>query len=135
MKRMTQGKEPNIVELIDEYNKFNDIKNDADKKCKNLGPMIKEYFQKNSLESFEGTNCVAKTSVAVKNSFNEEKLLEILKENGAKKAIKKVEVVDHEALENLLYHGKLNAKLLAPAQQTTTQVSLRMYAKKENKDG
>ena len=134
MKRMTKEKEPNIVDLIDEYNKLNTLKNEADKKCKVLGPKIKSYFKENDLCEFEGTNCIAKTSISQKNSFDEELLIKILKENGGSKAVKKIETVDHEMLENLIYNKKIDASVLAPAQRCVEQVSLRMYVKKEVAD-
>ena len=134
MKRMTKGAEPDIKKLVEEYNTQNNLKNEATKKTKELGDEIKAYFKKHDIESYEGDTCVAKTSVTTKNSFDEEQLLTILKENGGKKAIKKIEVVDHEALEGLMYHGKINPAILAPAQRSVSQVSLRMTAKKEKKD-
>ena len=126
--------EKELKKLVDEYSVKNAQKNETTKWCKENGDIIKQYFKDNKLEEFEGTGIIAKVSYATKNSFDDEKLIEILKENGGKKAVKKKEYVDMELLESLIYNGKLNAKLLEKASISVITPTLKVVKKKEIKN-
>ena len=70
--------------------------------------------------------------------MDEEKVIEILKENCKKTELKNViktkEYVDFEALESLIYNGGIEAKKLEPAQLVKTTVSLYTKVIKKEKE-
>lgn len=65
-------------------------------------------------------------SVAEKETFIEDALIQKIKSLGVKGIIKRKEYVDMEALENAIYHGHLNAAELASCQEKKSVVTLRV---------
>lgn len=118
---MAKGKavEASLKSVIDE---FFDVKSSADKFKKSadeLNKKIKAMMSsddslliadstKRNNRTYITDHCVADYYEKEVKSMNEAALLDFLKEKGYKKAIKKVEVVDMEALENLIYNGKIS---------------------------
>lgn len=70
-------------------------------------------------------------SVTDKTTFDEEKLINLLKAQGHTELIKTKEYVDMEELENSVYHGEIEAQSLQAAQIPKVQHTLRYKVKEE----
>lgn len=119
MARQTLVTEEPIELVIDEYfdtkSKADKYKKSADEMNKRIKAMMTadDAFlitdsPKRNNRTYVTSRCVADYYEKEVKSMNEDALLEFLKEKGYKKAIKKVEVVDMDALENLIYNGKIS---------------------------
>ena len=93
-----------IASIIDSYGKNKD-----EEKGLKESKLIKEYFSKNNLESFESEKYTATVSNTTKTSLNDYLAIEILKANlnpeELKTVIKTKEYIDEDALEKLSYSG------------------------------
>jgi chromosome segregation ATPase len=116
-------------------------KNELDsytKICKEENEQIKAALVELGENEYSTGGYTVKRIVAVKESMNEEKLLEVLRQNGLDVAIKTREYVDMNALEAYLYNNEPSADLarqLESCRTTTETVQLRLSktkAKKEN---
>lgn len=90
-----------------------------------MNSKIKEYLIEKGLKDFETSEGKVKLVVTNKTSFDEDRLLEFLKDNKID-AVKTIEVIDEDKLEKLIYDGDLDASLLEPYQKTTTINTLRV---------
>lgn len=89
------------------YHEKDKIKKEADKVLKPLNLEIKSYMVENGLEKEIVDNVVVTLSIQERASTNDAKLLIKLKELGFIDAIKTIEIPDEQAVEQLLYEGKL----------------------------
>lgn len=98
-----------IASIIDSYGKNKDEEKGLKKYIGKESKLIKEYFSKNNLESFESTKYTATVSNRTKTSLNDDLAIEILKANlkpeELKTVIKTKEYIDEDALEKLSYSG------------------------------
>ena len=95
---------------------------------------IKKLMQEQDITEFETENgLVAKINIQKRESFNDEKLLAKLKELNGFTAIKTIEVVDMEELENLIYNGNIDASQLTNCKETKEVITLKVNKKKEEK--
>lgn len=117
-----------LLELIPAYEKSKSILDFYKKEADNSGKKIKSIMLAEGLETFIVGNTKATVKVSEKNNFNEEALIAKLKELGVPGIIKKKEYVDMDALENALYHEKINAIDLANCQIKKEIVTLRLSA-------
>lgn len=104
------------------------------KLCDTDNALIKQLMAEGKLTEFTAGGYTATISVAEKESFDETLLIATLKELKAKGIIKKREYVDMDALENAIYHGKLDAAALAPCQVKSETITLRVKAVKAKKE-
>lgn len=104
-----------------------------DKLCKTDNNKIKELMQQNKLNEFESGGYKATITTTTRQSFNEEQLLQKVKELKVKGIIKKKEYVDMDALENAIYKNQINAADLADCQITSNSLMLRIKEVKEKK--
>ena len=111
--------------FINEYISLTKNIDELKKKQAEMNSEIKNYLVKNNLKDIKTEEGGVKLVVSNKTSFDEEKLLNFLKENKID-AVKSVEVIDEEKLEKLIYDGNLDANLLEPYQKTTTINTLRL---------
>lgn len=99
----------NIAGIIDSYGKNKDEEKGLKKYIDKESKLIKEYFSKNNLESFESNKYTATVSNTTKTSLNDDLAIEILKANlkpeELKTVIKTKEYIDGDALEKLSYSG------------------------------
>ena len=110
-----------VKEELSKYKKISEEDNEKIKQImENLD--IKEYKTNNGI--------TAKIVVQNKEKFNEPKLIEKLKILNGFTAIKTVEVVDMDELENLIYNGHIDAGQLADCKETNQVVTLRVSKKK-----
>lgn len=98
-----------IASVIDSYGKNKDEEKGLKKYIDKESKLIKEYFSKNNLESFESEYYTATVSQTTKTSLNDDLAIEILKANlkpeELKTVIKTKEYIDEDALEKLSYNG------------------------------
>lgn len=95
---------------------------------------IKELMSKIDKTEFETDNGLkAKISLQKKESFNEEKLIQKLKDLNGFTAIKTKEYVDMDELENLIYNGHIDAGQLTSCKQVKEVKVLKVTKIKENK--
>lgn len=98
-----------IASIIDSYGKNKDEEKGLKKYIDKESKLIKEYFSKNNLESFESEKYTAIVSNTTKTSLNDYLAIEILKANlkpeELKTVIKTKEYIDEDALEKLSYSG------------------------------
>lgn len=121
-------------ELNDYIEEFYIVKNEVDKYKKIAdedNKKIKEFMEKANLTEFETSNgLVAKVSIQKRESFNEDKLITKLKELNICKPIKTIEVIDYEALEDVIYNNELDATKISDCKQTKEIQVLKVSEKK-----
>lgn len=111
MRRILKQEESkvDIASVIDSYGKNKDEEKGLKKYIDKESKLIKEYFSKNNLESFESEYYTATVSQTTKTSLNDDLAIEILKANlkpeELKTVIKTKEYIDEDALEKLSYNG------------------------------
>lgn len=110
-RRILKKEEPqvDIASIIDSYGKNKDEEKGLKKYIDKESKLIKEYFSKNNLESFESNKYTATVSNTTKTHLNDYLAIEILKANlkpeELKTVIKTREYIDEDALEKLSYSG------------------------------
>jgi len=102
------------------------------KKASTLNGQIKEIMTSEDITSFTAGDLKASCSTSLRESFNEEKLLEKLKKLKIRGIIKKREYVDMEALESAIYHGRLDAATLSDCREVSYVTTLRVTRVKKN---
>lgn len=106
------------------------------KVCKEENEQIKAALVELGESEYSAGGYTVKRIVAVKESMNEEKLIEVLKQNGIEVAVKTREYVDMNALEAYLYNNEPSADLarqLESCRTTTETVQLRLSKAKAKK--
>lgn len=107
----------NIGVVIDECKSYKDNISKLKKASEPLEQQIKEYALAHPDEVLKSDNWQANVSITPKQDFNEDKAIEILKNNlGGEllsSVVKTKEYIDEDALEKLIYNGDLDAKVLA----------------------
>lgn len=121
-------------ELNDYIEEFYIVKNEVDKYKKiadDDNKKIKELMEKANFTEFETSNgLVAKVSIQKRESFNEDKLITKLKELNICKPIKTIEVIDYEALEDVIYNNELDATKISDCKQIKEVQVLKVNKKK-----
>ena len=95
---------------------------------------IKTIMLDSKLDEFIVDNIKASCSVSEREDFIEEALIAKLKEMKIRGVVKKKEHVDMDALENAIYHGKIDAASLADCQTKKEVVTLRVTKLKKKED-
>lgn len=127
-----------LEELIPQYALNKNELDSYTKICKEENEQIKAALVNLGENEYSAGGYTVKRIVATKESMNEAKLLEVLRQNGIDVAIKTREYVDMDALEAYLYNNTPSADLarqLESCRTTTETVQLRLSktkAKKEN---
>lgn len=122
--------------LIDSYKSNKDQEAALHKESVAIGDQIKDIMSKNNLDEFSTNNWTAKVSVTQKEDFNEDKAIDILKENLSDEDLKYVvrtrEYIDDDALEKLVYAGMFDiANLQSCRTPGKSVVTLRISKKKK----
>lgn len=136
---MNKVVEANLKKTIDNLAEEKAQKTKLENSIKSKGDFIKSKFKELEIDEYYGDNYRAYLQYSNKINMDEDKVIEILKENCKKADLKNViktkEYVDFEALENLIYNGGIEAQKLEPAQSVKTTVSLwTKVIKKEKED-
>ena len=113
------------VNFINDYILLTKNIDELKKEQAKMNTKIKDYLIENNLKDIKTSEGGVKLVISNKTSFDEEKLLNFLKENKID-AVKTIEVIDEEKLEKLIYDGNLDTDLLKPYQKTTTINALRI---------
>lgn len=121
-----QRAEERLTELLPIYHtqksEMDSIKKVVDKE----NAEIKTLMRESNLPEFVAGDIKATCSVSERQDFIEEALIEKLKDMKVRGIIKKKEYVDMDALENAIYHGKVDAAALASCQTIKEVVTLRV---------
>lgn len=135
---MNKVEENNLIKTIDDLAKNKADKTKLEGSIKKASDFIKQKFKELEIEEYSTEDFRAYLQYSNKVDMNEDKIIEILKENceedDYKKVIKTKEYVDFEALESLIYNGGINAEKLEPAQQIKNIVSLYTKPVKKEKE-
>lgn len=115
MSRM--GLRQTLADIVDSYKVAKDEEKAIKKVVGDLNTQLKEKMLADNLDSIDGNNgyCVTLTTTQ-KESLNEERAIEILKEAltpaQLRKVVKKKEYIDDDELEKLVYNGKFDMSQL-----------------------
>ena len=112
--------------LVPKYKEVNDTYSKVNKEKSDLGKKIKDIMHESGLELFVEGDVKVTYKNNPREEFNEEKLIERLKELKVKGVIKKKEYVDEDALENAIYKGTINASDLADCRESKDVYTLRV---------
>lgn len=133
---MNKIEENNLKITIDDLNIEKKEKTNLEGEIKKKTEFIKKKFEELGIEEFSTDTTRAYLQYSNKVDMDEDKVIEILKENcdedSLSKVIKTKEYVDFEALESLIYNGGISAEKLEPAQTVKTTVAL--YTKPVKKE-
>lgn len=130
-----ENQEVDLSVLIDDYGHYNDLKKTNEKIANELNAKIKDEFSIRNISDYDGNNYSAKLSVRQKFSFDEERLLHIVKSlplDYRTRLIYTKELVDIELLERMIINGEISPELFVDAQVVTTTYSL--ISKKKKKE-
>lgn len=127
-----------LNELIPEYGKINDEYNRLGKIKKEQSETIKSTMLESDTDEVSAGGYVAKVSKVTSTDFNEEALIEYLKENWTTlnrkyKIVKKQEYIDYTALENALYHDAFKDKVSELNKFREEKITYKLTVKKEKK--
>lgn len=125
---MNKIEENNLAKTIDSLAEEKAQKSKLEGSIKKKSDFVKEKFKELEIEEYSTDTIRAYFQHSTKVDMDENKVIEILKENCAeddlKDVIKTKEYVNFEALENLIYNGGISAEKLEPAQNIKTIISL-----------
>ena len=121
--------ESGFKELIKSYYELNEQKKKYDSSVKKLNVEIKDYMFEHDLEIFNFEDYSVKRSVSERVKFNEDLLVQIIREIGREDLIKTKEYVDLDELEREIYRESIDASKLAPSQEITEVVTLNVKKK------
>lgn len=125
-----------LEELIPRYALNKSELDSYTKICKEENEQIKAALVELGQDEYSTGGYKVKRIVATKESMNEAKLLEVLRQNGIEDVIKTREYVDMDALEAYLYNNLPSEELarqLESCRTTTETVQLRLSKVKEKK--
>lgn len=118
-----------LKELIPQY-AFNKNELDSYKKlCDKDNAVIKQLMQEDEVNEFDTGLYVAKMSVQQRQTMNEDKLLELIKDIERPDIIKTKEYVDMDLLEKAIYNGEIDAGDLDSCMNTKEVVTLKVISK------
>ena len=126
----------NLEELIPQYALNKSELDSYTKICKEENEQIKAALVELGENEYSAGGYTVKRIVVTKESMNEAKLLEVLKQNGIDVAVKTKEYVDMDALEAYLYNNMPStdlARQLESCRMTTETVQLRLSKTKAKK--
>lgn len=136
---MDDREKKNLEKVINEYQEENTKKQNLEKELKSKNSFIKSKLAELGEDVYETDKCKATISYQNRTSMDDDKCIEILRENCKKEDLKSViktkEYVDYEALESLIYNGGISADKLEPAQNINVVTSLKVSLLKKKKEG
>ena len=122
-----------LEELIPIYGENNTQYNGLKKVVSEQSSEIKKLMQGNKIDEKSVGAWTAKITVKKSESFNDEKLLRIIKQLGLDELIKTKEYVDTDAMEEAIYNGTITQNMLleiSKAQEVKESVALTIKKKK-----
>lgn len=135
MARKKIERQDTLAELIPLYGEQNAECNTLKKTVADLNKRIKDAIHAVNKENtdIEIDGWRVTLSVSDNSTFNEDKLIEFAKANNIK-IVKKKEYIDYDALESLIYNGKIDKDTLLEmdsCKETTSKETLRCTRIKE----
>ena len=125
-----------LDELIPRYGEDNTELNGLKKIVADENSKIKELMKESKMDEATSGDWVAKITVKKSESFNDEKLLNIIKQLGLHNIIKTKEYVDMDAMEEAIYNGTITQDMLleiSKAREVKETVVLNVKKKKGEK--
>lgn len=120
----------NIDSLINSYFIANKEKKDAEAITKEKGELIKKYLKENGLKEYEGTEHIAKITTSESISYDDVKLLELVKtlpKEYQDRLVDTVQVVNVEKLEREIIQNNLKVEQFKEAEEK--KVTVKLYVK------
>lgn len=129
-----------LDEIIPRYALNKQELDDYKKLCDEDNKRIKQHLETIKSDSYSVDNIIVEKRISVQESFDEEKLIGIMKEAGLCSLVKTktIEYVDYDGLESMIYNERLDEETIqkiASCKQSKEKVSLYVKTKKESKDG
>lgn len=125
---MNLREENNLIRVIDDLANEKEQKTKLEKSIKDASDFIKNKFKELKIEEYKTKDFRAYLQYSNKVDMDEDKVIEILRENCSEEQLKNViktkEYVNFEALESLIYNDGISAEKLEPAQTVKTTISL-----------
>ena len=125
----------NIKQLIDDYQENNSTAKQYKDKAEELGGQIKTYFANNNTNTESSDNWVAKVTITQKETLDEVRAIEVLKESLTddkfNEVVKTKFYIDEDALEKLVYNGEFDISLLEPCKVLGKKVETLRITKKK----
>lgn len=126
-----------LDELIPQYARDKEGLDNYKKICDKENARIKTIMAGLSLKDYESGDYRAVYTVSKRDTMNEEKLLEIAHNYGIPEIVKTKEYIDFDALEKLIYDGKIPNEVVLEmdkAKETKEVVTLRVSKIKKKKE-
>lgn len=128
---LTEIEKSNLEELIRLFFEDKTSLDSYKKSTEELNTQIKDIMNNFKMIDFATEDgLVAKVTNRTSETFNEELLINKLKELNLNDIIKTVEVIDYDKLENAIYNNQLNAEELTPFKIVKTSQSLKVSKRK-----
>ena len=99
----------NIEEKVKNYAELDAKGKKIDEMKKPLNAEIKAYMKENGIKEVATAGVKAVFGIQERVSMNEARLLEKVKRLGLNQAIKVIEVVDEDAIQEMIFKGELDA--------------------------
>ena len=129
MPRKQSEKENVIDELIQKYYHIKEDEKEVKQVVDELNAEIKNYFKEKRLDKYETNGYKASVTKVIKKKYIDKLLIPRLKSLGFSEAIDKVEVINNDVLESLLYNNKLKIEDIEDCQNIEEIISLRVTKK------
>lgn len=129
MLRKQSEKENIIDELIQKYYHIKKDEKEVKQVVDELNEKIKSYFKEKRLDKYETNDYKASVTKVIKKNYIDKLLIPRLKSLGFSEAIDKVEVINNDVLESLLYNNKLKIEDIEDCQNIQETISLRVTKK------
>ena len=105
--------------------------------CDRENAQIKKLMLTDNLSTYNVGQYKASCIVSTRESFNEEKLLEIAHHHGISEIVKTKEYIDYDALEDAIYKGRISSEIILEmdtAKEVKEVVSLRISKVKQEEE-
>lgn len=135
MSRM--GLKVDFAKVVDNYKEVKDEEKVIKSKVKELNDQLKDKMLSDGITSLDGTSGICVTlSTTTKEKLNEERAIEILKNEldtaQLKKVVKTKEYIDDDELEKLVYNGKFDMSKLECCREYGAPVHTLRISKKRS---
>lgn len=97
-----------LKELVEVYGKHDDELKELKTTCDKEKETIKEMMTEQELDNESSGGFTVTKIIQKRESFDETKAIEILKNGGVNGVVKTKEYLDMDALENAMYNGEIN---------------------------
>lgn len=114
----------NLEQLIPQYGEHDAELKELKKVCDSEKDEIKRIMLKEGLASESYGGYKVTNTVSVRESFDEERALDILKASGVTSVIKTKEYLDMDALENEIYAGNISKDVILLLDKCRTETEV-----------